>query len=59
MRLTAVEYDHDGTFSARSSLDAFGAAHKAINLSPEIDQSILARVMAEQIDPSDKDDTGR
>ncbi|KIJ45660.1 hypothetical protein M422DRAFT_75069 [Sphaerobolus stellatus SS14] len=57
VRLTAVEYDHDGTFSARSSLDALGAAQKPINLSPEIDQSILARVMAEQIDPSDKDDT--
>lgn len=58
VRLAGVEYDGDGVGSVRSSIAPFDVSQKPFDLPLNADQSILASVIAEQIDSEDRDETG-
>jgi hypothetical protein len=58
VRLAGVEFDGDGLASARSSIAPFDASQKPFDLPLNADQSVLASVIAEQVDSEDRDETG-
>ena len=53
-----MEYDGEGATSARSSIAPFDASQKPFDLPLNADQSVLASVIAEQIESDDSDETG-
>ncbi|KAF8499449.1 P-loop containing nucleoside triphosphate hydrolase protein [Gautieria morchelliformis] len=57
VRLAGVEYDGEALASARSSLAQLDASQKPFDLPVNADQSVLASVIAEQIDTEDRDET--
>ena len=57
VRLAGVEYDGEGPISARSSVTPFDATQKPFDLPLNADQSVLASVIAEQVDSDDRDET--